>query len=66
MPILCDNTSTVNLSRNPIRHSKTKYIEIRHHFLRNHAKKGDIVIKFVSTKNQLTDIFTKPLVKSSL
>ena len=59
--ILCDNTSTINLSKNPIQHSRTKHIEIRHHFLRDHVQKGDVVIKFVSTENQLADIFTKPL-----
>ena len=59
--ILCDNTSAINLSKNPIQHSRTKHIEIRHHFLRDHVQKGDVVIKFVSTENQLTNIFTKPL-----
>ncbi|KAH9802698.1 hypothetical protein KPL71_001497 [Citrus sinensis] len=61
IPILCDNTSAINLSKNPIQHSRTKHIEIRHHFLRDHVQKGDVVIKFVSTENQLADIFTKPL-----
>ncbi|KAH9689830.1 Integrase catalytic domain-containing protein [Citrus sinensis] len=61
IPILCDNTSAINLSKNPIQHSRTKHIEIRHHFLRDHVQKGDVVIKFVSTENQLADVFTKPL-----
>nr|CAN71981.1 hypothetical protein VITISV_006630 [Vitis vinifera] len=39
----------------------TKHIEIRHHFLRDHAQKGDITLDFVSTKDQFVDIFTKPL-----
>ena len=60
IPILCDNTNTINLSKNLIQHSRTKHIEIRHYFLRHHVKKGDIVIKFVFTKNRLADIFTKP------
>ena len=60
IPILCDNTSAINLSKNPIQHSRTNHIEIRHHFLRDHIKKADVVIKFVSTENQLADIFTKP------
>ncbi|KAH9704464.1 Integrase catalytic domain-containing protein [Citrus sinensis] len=61
IPILCDNTSAINLSKNPIQHSRNKHTEIRHHFLRDHVQKGDVVIKFVSTENQLADIFTKPL-----
>jgi len=63
--ICCDNTSAINLSENPIMHSRTKHIEIRHHFLRDHVQKGDCVLEFVDTKNQLDDIFTKPLPKES-
>ena len=61
VPILCDNTSAINLAKNPIQHSRTKHIEIRHHFLRDHVEKGDFELKFIDTNNQLTDIFTKPL-----
>jgi hypothetical protein len=42
-------------------HSRTKYIEIRHHFIRDHVQKGDCVLEFVDTSKQLADIFTKPL-----
>jgi len=63
IPIRCDNTSAINLSKNLILHSRTKHIEIRHHFLRDHVQKGDCVLEFVETKNQLADIFTKPLPK---
>ena len=61
MPIYCDNTSAINLSKNPIQHSRTKHIEIRHHFLRDHVQKEDISIEYVHTDDQLADIFTKPL-----
>ena len=37
VPIKCDNTSAISISRNPVQYSKTKHIEIRYHFLRNHA-----------------------------
>ena len=63
--IRCENTSAINLSKNPILHSRTKHIEIRHHFLRDHVQKGDCVLEFVDTKNQLVDIFIKPLPKES-
>jgi len=53
VPLCCDNTSAINLTKNPIQHSKTKHIEIRHHFIRDHIQKGDIEIMFVKTKNQL-------------
>ena len=61
IPIMCDKTSVINLSKKPIQHSRTKHIEIRHYFLRDHVKKWDISLNFVSTEKQLADIFTKPL-----
>jgi hypothetical protein len=44
-------------------HSRTKHIDIRHHFLRDHVLKRDVEVNFVDTHNQLADIFTKPLAK---
>ena len=61
VPIKCDNTSVISISKNLVQHSRTKHIEIRHHFLRDHAQKGDITLEFVRTKDQLADILTKPL-----
>jgi len=61
VPLYCDNTSAINLTKNPIQHSKTKHIEIRHHFTRDHIQKGGIEIKFVKTQNQSMALFTKPL-----
>jgi hypothetical protein len=46
---------------NPGEHSRTKHIDIRYHFLRDHQQWGDKAIEYVSTHNQLADIFTKPL-----
>ena len=66
IPIKCDNTSAINLSKNPIQHSRTKHIEIRYHFLRDHVQKCDIVLEFTNTHNQLADIFTKSLLEDRL
>lgn len=52
----------VNLSKNHVLHSHTKHIEIHHNFLREHIEKCDVVFEHVDSKNQLVDIFTKPLV----
>ena len=49
------------MADNPVEHSRTKHIDIRYHFLIDHQQKGDIKIAYVNTKNQLADIFTKPL-----
>jgi hypothetical protein len=61
--LLCDNEGVIKIAYNPCEHSKTKHIDIRHHFLRDHAIKGDIVISHMRTNEQLTDIFTKPLMR---
>jgi hypothetical protein len=61
VPLLCDNESTIRMADNPVEHSRTKHIDIRYHFLRDHQQKGDIEIAYVNTHNQLADIFTKPL-----
>ena len=63
--IFCDNTSAINLSKNPVHHSRTKHIDVRHHFLRDHVLKGDITLEFISTENQIADILTKPLKEDS-
>jgi hypothetical protein len=59
VPLLCDNESAIRMADNPIEHSRTKLIDIQHHFLRDHQQKGDIEVFYVSTENQLADIFTK-------
>jgi hypothetical protein len=64
IPLLCDNESAIKIANNPVQHSRTKHIDIRHHFLRDHVSKGDIKIHGVSTDDQLADIFTKPLDES--
>jgi hypothetical protein len=61
VPLLCDNESAICMADNPVEHSRTKHIDIQYHFLRDHQQKGDIEIAYVSTHNQLADIFTKPL-----
>jgi len=63
IPLKCDNTSAINLTKNFIMHSKTKHKKIRHHFLRDHISKRNCVTEYVDTKHQLVDIFIKPLAK---
>ena len=47
--------------KNPIQYSRTKHIEIRHHFIRDHVQNKNMLLEFVSTEDQLVDIFIKPL-----
>ena len=59
--LLCDNESAIKLTNNPVQYARTKHIDVRHHFIRDHQQKGDILIESVGTKDQLADIFTKSL-----
>ena len=61
MNLYCDNTSAINISKNPVQHSRTKHIDIRHHFIRELVEEGVIVLEHISTEKQLADILTKPL-----
>ncbi|WVZ93592.1 hypothetical protein U9M48_039560 [Paspalum notatum var. saurae] len=61
IPLLVDSTSAISVAKNPILHSRTKHIDVRFHFLRDHYEKGDIDLVHVVSANQLADIFTKPL-----
>jgi hypothetical protein len=61
VPLLCDNESVIKIANNPVQHSRTKHIDIRHHFLRDYVAKNDISLEGVRSENQLADIFTKPL-----
>ena len=44
IPIKCDNTSAICLTKNLIQHSKTKHIDIRHHFIQDHVTNHDVII----------------------
>jgi hypothetical protein len=61
MIINCDNTSAINISKNSVQHSRTKHIDIRHHFLYDLVESKVVSISFIPTENQLADILTKPL-----
>jgi hypothetical protein len=61
VPLLCDNESAIKIANNLVQHSRTKHIDIRHHFLRDHVAKNDISLEGVRSEDQLVDIFTKSL-----
>ncbi|GJS94945.1 hypothetical protein Tco_0801913 [Tanacetum coccineum] len=65
IPIMCDNKGAIDLSKNPVQHSHTKHIKIRHHFLRDNAQKGHISIKKVLSVDNIAEILTKPLKRES-
>jgi len=59
--IASDNECAVKLTNNLVQHSRTKHIDVCHHFIRDHQQKGAICIESIGTDDQLVDIFTKPL-----
>ncbi|KAJ9535546.1 hypothetical protein OSB04_un001319 [Centaurea solstitialis] len=61
IPIYCDSNSAIAISCNPVQHTKTKHIDIRYHFIKDHVEKGTIELYFVNTEFQLADLFTKAL-----
>jgi hypothetical protein len=61
VPLMCDNTSAISVAKNLVFHKRMKHLKVRHHFLRDHVKKGDIEMRYIDTERQLSDIFTNPL-----
>nr|GEZ28795.1 hypothetical protein [Tanacetum cinerariifolium] len=59
--IYCDSKSTIAISCNPVQHTRTKHIDVRYHFIKDHVEKGTIELYFVGTEYQLADLFTKSL-----
>lgn len=59
--VYCDNISATNISKNPVQHSRTKHIDIQHHFIRELVEQKHVEIEHVVTDLQLADLFTKLL-----
>ena len=58
--IKVDDTSAKALAYNPVFHKRTKHIEIKEHFIREHIANGEISLEYIETKRMVADIFTKP------
>ncbi|GJU90467.1 hypothetical protein Tco_1302890 [Tanacetum coccineum] len=56
-----DNKSAIALCRNNVQHSRSKHIDIRFHFIKEHVENGEIELYFVNMESQLEDIFIKAL-----
>ncbi|GKA79468.1 putative ribonuclease H-like domain-containing protein, partial [Tanacetum coccineum] len=64
--IYIDNESTICIVKNPVFHSKTKHIEIRHHFIRDAYEKKLIQVLKIHTDDNVADLLTKAFDVSSL
>jgi len=65
LPIIihADNDSSILNSKN---HRHTKHIDIKHHFVKEHAKLGQVLFKYILSSDNTTDMFTKPLTSDAL
>ncbi|GKA73824.1 retrovirus-related pol polyprotein from transposon TNT 1-94 [Tanacetum coccineum] len=61
IPLYCDNKSAIALCCNNVQHSRSKHIDIRHHFIREQVENRVVELYFVETNYQLADILTKAL-----
>ena len=61
VPMYCDNESAVRLAYNAEFHQRTKHVLVRYHYIRQQVAEGKIEVKYISTTDQLADIFTKAL-----
>ena len=56
-----DNQACIKLAKNPQQHSRTKHIQVRYFFIRQHLEDGTILLTYCPTADQLADVFTKIL-----
>nr|GEW56327.1 hypothetical protein [Tanacetum cinerariifolium] len=66
IPLYYDNKSAIALCCNNVQHSRSKHIDIRHHFIKEQVENGVVELYFVRIEYQLADIFTKPLAREQL
>ena len=59
--VLEDNQGAIALANNDGYHARSKHVDIRHHFIRDHVSNGNIIVKYISTEHQAADMLTKGL-----
>ncbi|SOV01775.1 uncharacterized protein UDID_18210 [Ustilago sp. UG-2017a] len=64
--IFSDNTGTIQVSKDPVQHWKLKHIDSKYHFIRDNVQDGKVRIKYINTTDNLADLFTKPVGKTTL
>ena len=57
--LFCDNKAAIALAHNPVKHDRTKHVEVDRHFIKEKLEAKIIQIPFVKTEDQLADILTK-------
>ncbi|KAJ9544521.1 hypothetical protein OSB04_024228 [Centaurea solstitialis] len=66
IPIYCDSSSAIQIAANPVQHSRTKHINIRYHFIKDHIEKGNVELFFVESEHQIADLIEERLLSTSV
>lgn len=61
-----DNQGSIELSKNPVYHQRSKHIDVRYHFIRSHVTLGNVDVKYIPTAENCADVFTKPVSKNKI
>lgn len=64
--LFCDNTAAIDFSNSPVENNRTKHIDVKFHFLRNLVLEKSFCLKYVNTKANMADVFTKATTKDVL
>ena len=64
--INCDNQASIVLAQNTVINQRSKHIDIKYHFIKNEVKKESIVLKYISSEQNIADVFTKPATRIKL
>lgn len=59
--IWCDNISLISLASNPVFHSRTKHLEVDYHYVREKVVRGELLVNYICSQDQIADLLTKGL-----
>lgn len=62
---MCNNKLTISLIKNPVFHGRSRHIDIKFHYICEFIRDAEIELEFCQSKDQVIDIFTKPLSKDA-